>query len=457
MDGERWALYLAFGVESNDNTQILRASTQHRVSRINFSQNTEIAHAWAQYLAFGVKATPASAALRVGQYNVIQSVRPPKWGERKVGHDCRSQTNRGVSNCAKNRNINDLDFETSISLAALTTLGVGGSARLLVRPQTQNEIQRALDKAKLEGLEVLVLGGGSNLLVSDSGVNALVLMLQNQEIECVDRSDASVVLKVGAACVWDDFVKYCVANGFSGVECMSGIPGSMGAAPIQNIGAYGQEVAQVIESVRCVSKVDGTRHEYSNDACGFGYRTSHFKRGHLTQQIVTHVILRLSLGPADAPRYPQLIRACGVDCRDLRALREAVIRLRRQKSMIYDRQDPNHRSAGSFFVNPVVPAKAVSSVRAVLRQENLEHEKMPCFPQHDGRFKLSAAWLMERSGFKKGFGDGRVGLSTNHCLALVNRGGGTCEEILTLMVRVQAGVLSKFGVRLEPEPVCWLS
>ena len=138
-------------------------------------------------------------------------------------------------------------------------------------------------------------------------------------------------------------------------------------------------------------------------------------------------------------------------------MREAVIRLRRQKSMIYDRQDPNHRSAGSFFVNPVVPAKVLSSVRAVLRQENLEHDKMPCFPQHDGRFKLSAAWLMDRSGFKKGFGDGRVGLSTNHCLALVNRGGGTCDEILALVARVQAGVLSKFGVRLEPEPVCWLS
>ena len=156
----------------------------------------------------------------------------------------------------------DLQFEANIALAAMTTLGVGGKARLMARVQTAAEIRIALEKAKAQGLEVLVLGGGSNLLISDQGVDALVLVLQNQAIECLERSDDSVVLKVGAGCVWDDFVEYCVENGYSGVECLSGIPGCMGAAPIQNIGAYGQEADQVIESVICVSKLDSKQDAY---------------------------------------------------------------------------------------------------------------------------------------------------------------------------------------------------
>ena len=224
---------------------------------------------------------------------------------------------------------------------------------------------------------------------------------------------------------------------------------------IQNIGAYGQEASQVIESVGCVSKVDGRQSSYSNQACGFGYRTSHFKKGHLKSEIVAHVVVRLSLGPASTPRYPELIRACGEDCRDLKRLRETVIRLRRAKSMIYDPSDPNHRSAGSFFVNPIVSAETVDNVRTALQEQGLEEGQMPCFAQGDGQFKLSAAWLMDRAGFQKGFGKGSVGLSTNHCLAIVNRGGGKCDDIQALMATVQKGVLAKFGVQLSPEPVFW--
>ncbi len=351
--------------------------------------------------------------------------------------------------------MSDLQLEPKIPLAALTTLGVGGPARLLARVETTAEIRLALEEAKEQKLEVLVLGGGSNLLVSDSGVDALVLVLQNQAIECLERSDESVVLKVGAGCVWDNFVDYCVENGYSGVECLSGIPGCMGAAPIQNIGAYGQEADQVIESVICVSKLDGTLSEYPREACGFGYRSSHFKKGHLRHEIVTHVILRLSLGPAAAPRYPELIRACGADCRDLKTLRETVIALRRKKSMIYDLNDPNHQSAGSFFVNPIVSADVVSKVREQLKKRGIEDEQMPCFEQEDGRFKLSAAWLMDRAGFPKGFGDGAVGLSTNHCLAIVNRGEATAAQIQALVTLVQEGVMEQFGVQLNPEPVFW--
>jgi UDP-N-acetylmuramate dehydrogenase len=351
--------------------------------------------------------------------------------------------------------MSDLQFEPNVSLAALTTLGVGGSARLLARVQTEAEIGLALDKARDEGLKVLVLGGGSNLLVSDKGVDALVLVLENQSIECLERLEDSVVLKVGAGCVWDDFVAYCVEQGYSGVECLSGIPGCMGAAPIQNIGAYGQEASQVIESVGCVSKMDGRPSSYSNEACGFGYRTSHFKKGPLKTEIVAHVVVRLSLSPAQKPLYPELIRACGEDCRDLKTLRETVIRLRRAKSMIYDTDDPNHRSAGSFFVNPIVSVETVESVRAALKKQGIEHEHMPCFAQGDGQFKLSAAWLMDRAGYKKGFGQGLVGLSTNHCLAIVNRGGASCVEIQALMATVQEGVWAQFGVQLNPEPVFW--
>ena len=312
-----------------------------------------------------------------------------------------------------------------------------------------------MEKARREELDVLILGGGSNLLVADEGVDALVLTLENRGIECLERGAQTAVLRVGAGCVWDDFVDYAVHEGLAGIDCLSGIPGYMGAAPIQNIGAYGQEVAQVIESVICISKADGSRTEFPREACGFGYRTSHFKHGHLRDQIVTQVVLRLSFEPPEPPRYPELGRACGSNCQDLSLLRETVIGLRRKKSMIYDPEDPNHRSAGSFFVNPVVDSEQVAALRLALDRLGIDHGKIPCFDQADGQLKLSAAWLMERAGFKKGFGDGAAGLSTNHCLAVVNRGKATSQEIHELVNTIQEGVRLCLGIDLVPEPVFW--
>ena len=349
--------------------------------------------------------------------------------------------------------MSEIQFESGVSLAGLTTLAVGGCARYLARPNTIAQIRSCLERASREGLEVFVLGGGSNLLVSDNGFEGLVLSPQNTEIECIEKSAESVVLKVGAGCVWDDLVEFCVQAGYSGIECLSGIPGCVGAAPIQNIGAYGQEVAEVIESVVCVAKADGSSREYTRADCGFGYRTSSFKTHRLGLDVVVEVTFRLQLGPPATPRYPELIKACGENCNDLRVLRETVLKLRRRKSMVYDQADANHRSAGSFFVNPIVDKVVLKQVHEALAALSIPIQDMPCFEQGTKAWKLSAAWLMDRAGFGKGFGDGAAGLSTNHCLAIVNRGGAQASDIAELAREIQEGVLKRFGVTLAPEPV----
>lgn len=349
--------------------------------------------------------------------------------------------------------MSDVNFDCDVSMAGLTTLGVGGAARFLARPESVDEIRYCLEKARAQSLEVFVLGGGSNLLVADDGFDGLVLSPQNQSIECVEKSSESVLLRVGAGCVWDDFVQYCVQHGYAGAECLSGIPGCMGAAPIQNIGAYGQEVSQMIESVKAIVREDGELVEYAKEDCAFGYRTSTFKAERRGLDIVVEVMMRLRIGPADKPRYPELVRGCGADCTDLKTLRETVLALRRSKSMVYDPTDPNHRSAGSFFVNPIVNKDQLASVREVVLQMGISLEDMPCFVQANGSWKLSAAWLMDKSGFGKGFGEGCVGLSTNHCLAIVNRGGARASDIEELARQVRDGVQKRFGVTLVPEPV----
>lgn len=349
--------------------------------------------------------------------------------------------------------MSDIQFESGVSLAGLTTLAVGGSARYLARPTSLAQIRSCLNRAAQEGLEVFVLGGGSNLLVADEGFEGLVLCPQNQRIECVEESAESVLLKVGAGCIWDDLVEFCVRAGYAGIECLSGIPGCVGAAPIQNIGAYGQEVAQVIESVSCISKEDGKLTEYSKSECGFGYRTSTFKRERLGLDIVVEVSMRLQLGAPAKPRYPELAKACGENCNDLGTLRDTVIELRRRKSMVYDPTDPNHRSAGSFFVNPIVGKSVLNQVHQALEELGISAADMPCFEQGPDTWKLSAAWLMDHAGFGKGFGDGAAGLSTNHCLAIVNRGSAQAHDIVELARKVREGVLHRFGVTLVPEPI----
>jgi UDP-N-acetylmuramate dehydrogenase len=336
-------------------------------------------------------------------------------------------------------------------LAPRTTLGVGGAARFFLELRDVAEARAALAWAHGAGLAVVVLGGGSNLLVADRGLDALVLRVRFAGLEIASAGD-HVHVTAGAGEPWDAFVASCVAAGHAGLECLSGIPGDVGATPIQNVGAYGQEVADTVLRVETLRRDTGELVLWDHAAAQFGYRDSVWKRAAKERFLVTRVTFALRPGGAPSVRYAELERALAdVAEPSLAAVRAAVITLRRAKSMVLDASDENGRSAGSFFVNPTLSIDEADAVR--VRAALREGEKMPAFPGENGRVKLSAGWLIERAGFPKGFADGRVGLSTRHALALVNRGGATATELLTFARRVRDGVRDRLGVRLVPEPV----
>ncbi|HEX4978021.1 MAG TPA: UDP-N-acetylmuramate dehydrogenase [Nocardioides sp.] len=333
-----------------------------------------------------------------------------------------------------------------VPLAALTTFRLGGPPRRLVTTGTAEELVAAVSAADDAGEPVLLLAGGSNLVVADEGFAGTVVRIAGRGVrEEVDTCGGATVT-VAAGEVWDDLVALAVERGWLGIEALSGIPGSVGATPVQNVGAYGQEVADTIASVRCWDRVDRAYRTLAAADCGFGYRTSRFKRdpGRL---VVLEVTFQLRLGDLGAPvRYAELARTLGVEVGErapAAAVREAVLGLRRGKGMVLDAGDHDTWSAGSFFTNPVLPA----DVAAALPQE------APRWEQPDGSVKTSAAWLIEHAGFDKGYGNDRVALSTKHTLALTNRGGATTADLLDLAGEVRRGVLSRFGVRLENEPV----
>ncbi|MDX2093309.1 MAG: UDP-N-acetylmuramate dehydrogenase [Kofleriaceae bacterium] len=335
-----------------------------------------------------------------------------------------------------------------VPLAGRTTLGVGGAARRLARITTLSELREALALAGAD--PVLVLGGGSNLVVGDRGFAGLVIELAIPGIAIRADGDHAIVT-AGAGVVWDDFVAEMVAAGLSGVECLSGIPGLVGATPIQNVGAYGQEVADTITRVRVLDRATNTLEDLPPSACGFAYRASIFK-GH-ERWIVVEVEFRLPRRPDSAPiRYAELSRALSItdgDRAPLARVRDTVITLRRGKGMVVDANDPDSRSAGSFFTNPIVDAAQLAAVEARLPPGT----QMPRFPAPGGHTKLAAAWLIERAGFTKGYTVGNVGISKKHALALVNRGGATATELLALAREIQSGVRARLGVELHPEPV----
>ena len=335
-----------------------------------------------------------------------------------------------------------------VPLAGRTTLGVGGPARRLAHVTTIDELREALALAGDE--PVLVLGGGSNLVVGDSGFPGLVVELALPGVAIVPDGDHARVT-AGAGVVWDVFVAEVIDAGLSGVECLSGIPGLVGATPIQNVGAYGQEVADTITRVRVLDRQTGAIEDLAPTACGFAYRTSIFK-GH-DRWIVVEVELRLARRPDSAPlRYAELCRALAIPDggrAPLARVRSTVIELRRGKGMVVDAADPESRSAGSFFTNPIVDAIQLAALEARLPPGTT----LPRFPAPDGHTKLAAAWLIERAGFTKGYTVGNVGISRKHALALVNRGGATAGELLALAREIQAGVRDRLGVELHPEPV----
>jgi UDP-N-acetylmuramate dehydrogenase len=338
-----------------------------------------------------------------------------------------------------------------VPLAPLTTLGVGGPARFLAEAETEDDVAEALSFARTRGLPVLVLGGGSNLLVADRGFDGLALRPRLRGVR-VDHGE----VEAGAGEAWDDVVARAVASGWAGVECLSGIPGEVGATPIQNVGAYGQEVADTIVSVRALDR--GSLAAVTLDAarCGFGYRDSVFKRADAGRFVIVSVRFALRPGGAPALRYAELAgKLAGRAAPSLAEVRAAVLDLRRAKSMVLDPADENGRSAGSFFMNPVVEAGAIEAVRARVEAAGVlaPGERMPEHPAPGGRVKLPAAWLIERAGFRKGTREGAVGISTRHALAIVNRGGATAAAIVGFARRVRDGVRGRFGVELQAEPV----
>jgi UDP-N-acetylmuramate dehydrogenase len=331
-------------------------------------------------------------------------------------------------------------------------MGVGGRARYLVDAQSEAAIVEALGWAKQRGVEVRVLGGGSNLLVADAGFDGLVIAVDLRGISCSSpRGDA--LLRAAAGEPWDAVVESAVFRGLAGLEGLSGIPGSAGATPIQNVGAYGQEVAETIASVRVIDRESHEVLELSAKECQFAYRDSVFKSQAPERHIVTEVRFALSERAPAAVRYPDLQREVarrGLEAPTLAELRACVLAVRSEKSMRLDAADPNGRSCGSFFLNPIVDVDVADRVRAAAAGAAL-----PTYPQPDGRVKLAAGWLIEQSGFSKGMRDGNVGLSTKHALAIVAHPGATATHVARFSQKIRDGVNARFGIELTPEPNFW--
>ena len=339
-----------------------------------------------------------------------------------------------------------MQLEEHVPLAPFTTIGIGGPARYFFRAANVDDVRAALDWARDRNLAIFILGGGSNLLISDAGFDGLVLQLDLRGV-VVESEDDFAMVKVAASEPWDAFVKRAVDNGWAGIECLSGIPGSTGATPIQNVGAYGQEVSETIARVEVLDRTTGLVTWFTNWDCRFGYRASLFKNHERDRYVVLSVTFRLRRGGVAAVKYPELQRAIDerhIDAHNLRGVRDAVIAIRKRKGMVLDAEDPDTRSDGSFFMNPIVSAAQYAEFAQ--RAPDAPH-----FPS-DGDVKLSAAWLIEHAGFSKGFVHGKVGLSTKHTLAVINRGGGTAAEVLELVAMIQEAVRERFGVEIHPEP-----
>jgi len=342
-----------------------------------------------------------------------------------------------------------------VLLAPLTTLRMGGPAKRLVTVYDEAELVEVVRRADADREPLLVLGGGSNVVLPDEGFDGTVVRIALHGLAARTDGDR-VLLDAAAGEEWESFAALCVADRLVGIEALSGIPGLVGASPVQNIGAYGQEVSQTVRSVRAYDRSSGEVVVLGNDACAFSYRHSTFK-AQPARYVVLAVQWGLAVGELSAPvRYAELARHLGVEVGQrapLAAVREAVLALRRGKGMVLDAADPDCRSAGSFFTNPLLEQAPAQALRERVRSRLGVDVTAPEWPDRDGRVKVSAAWLIERSGYGKGYGDGPVGLSGKHSLALVNRGGGTAADLRRVARQLRDGVRDAFGVELVPEPV----
>lgn len=340
-------------------------------------------------------------------------------------------------------------IQENVPLSPLTTLRIGGPARFFAEARDEDEMLAAFSFAERRGVPLFILGGGSNAVVADEGFPGLVVHVALKGVTWRDGG-GEVAVTAGAGEDWDELVRQCVERDLAGIECLSGIPGSVGGAPVQNVGAYGQEVSETIASVRAFDRVAGEFTELSNEQCQFGYRASVFNTTARNRYVVTAVTYTLKAHGEPAIRYPDLKNFfSNVSTSPSLALtREAVRGIRAQKAMLITPDDnPDCRSAGSFFKNPVITFHAFDRIKDIAAVQ------VPSFPAGDGKVKVPAAWLIERAGFHKGYNRGRVGISSKHTLAIVNRGGATAHEVIELMNEIQERVAEKFGVNLAPEPV----
>lgn len=341
-----------------------------------------------------------------------------------------------------------MQFLQEVTLAPFTTFQIGGPALWFAEATSEADIVAAVGFAGERQLPLFILGGGSNLLVSDAGFPGLVLRIGLRGL----TSEAEIV-SAAAGEDWDAVVAYAIDQGLGGMECLSGIPGTAGGTPVQNVGAYGQEVSQTIASVRAFDRKIARFVDLSAAECGFSYRRSIFNSTERDRYIVTRVEYALrrdvpaNFGYADLKKY---FAASGIVSPTLAEVRQAVRFVRAQKGMLLVAGDADCRSAGSFFKNPIVPVVVLDSLADKL---GVDKQAIPAYPAQSGEVKLSAAWLIERAGFARGYALGQAGISSRHTLALINRGGATAGEIVALRDQVVDTIASRFGIRLEPEPV----
>lgn len=341
----------------------------------------------------------------------------------------------------------------NVPLAPLTTFRIGGPARFLVEAKSLADVQQAVAFSQTRNLRLFVLGGGSNIVVADSGWPGLVLKIAIGGMERRSgEQEGKVLFDAGAGESWDRFVSSAVAAQCAGVECLSGIPGSVGGTPVQNVGAYGQEVSNTIESVEVFDLKDNQVRELCAEACGFGYRSSIFNTSERGRFIILRVVYALIPGGEPHLEYADLKRH--FEGREippnLAETREAVRHIRARKGMLIVEGDPDSRSAGSFFKNPVLSEE---QHRDLEKRASAKGLILPSYPALERHKKVSAAWLVEHSGFARGYAAGNVGISSKHALALVNRGGATAADVLALKDQIQQRVEEIWGVRLETEPV----
>jgi UDP-N-acetylmuramate dehydrogenase len=346
-----------------------------------------------------------------------------------------------------------LNVQENIPLAPFTTFGVGGPARYFVEARSESEVRQALEFVAEKHLPLFVLGGGSNLVIADEGWPGLVLKIGLMGVDFSLHGGETVVY-AGAGEHWDGLVAQSVERNCAGLECLSGIPGTVGGTPVQNVGAYGQEVSHTITCVRVLEIESGKALDLSNEQCGFSYRRSIFNSSDCGRYIVLSVAYRLKNGGEPTLQYADIQKffASATSKPTLQQVRDAVRQIRQSKAMLLVPGDEDCRSAGSFFKNPLVGAEEAKRIET-LAQQRVPDKVLPRYPGQDGNVKLSAAWLVEQAGFNKGYSGGPVGISRRHSLAIVNRGGAMARDIVALKNEIEQKVFDIWGVRLQPEPV----